>query len=169
MQLSSELSSADRFRTHYDVLGVSTTADANTIRSAFYNLARQIHPDKRMSSSLETAENDFTIIHNAYSVLSDEHQRREYDFALKIRCLQNQHQETNATRIQKCDCREIIVRQSGEKIEEEMVELVYTCRCGNMIEISFADEKTNLIACSMCSLQYDTVLLWKEGENDENY
>jgi curved DNA-binding protein CbpA len=167
MQLSSELSSDDRFRTHYDVLGVSTTADANTIRSAFYNLARQIHPDKRRSSSVVAAD-DITMVQNAYSVLNDERQRREYDLALKIRCLQNQHQEASATQIQRCDCREVIVTQSDDEgNEDEVVELVFTCRCGNMIETSFADEKTNLIACSMCSLQYDTVLLWKEGENDE--
>lgn len=168
MQSNTHLSNADCLCTHYDVLGVTTTADVETIRSAYYNLARQLHPDRNASSSCEAAKDHFAIVQNAYSVLSDEHLRHEYDVTLKIRSFQNKHAESSAIQILRCDCSEVIVKQADEEREDEIVELVFTCRCGNLIETSFADEETNLIACSMCTLQYDTTPLWRAGEIDSN-
>ena len=57
-------------------LGISEGADANTIRDAFRNLARQHHPD--VSADPSSAER-FIEIHEAYEILRDDEQRKTYD------------------------------------------------------------------------------------------
>lgn len=60
----------------YDVLGVSTTADRDEIRSAFRRLARAHHPDV---SSAPKAEAQFREVVDAYRTLSRPTARRMYD------------------------------------------------------------------------------------------
>lgn len=60
----------------YEVLGVSKTATAAEIKSAYRKLALQWHPDKNKSPE---AEAKFKEINNAYSVLSDEKKKQMYD------------------------------------------------------------------------------------------
>jgi hypothetical protein len=60
----------------YAVLGVTPSADAETIKSAYRHLARQCHPD--LSRKPEDAER-FTLINKAFSVLRDPDLRRRYD------------------------------------------------------------------------------------------
>ncbi len=61
---------------YYEVLGVSRDADAKTIKRAFLKLARKVHPDV---SDDPDAEKKFKDINEAYSVLSDETRRANYD------------------------------------------------------------------------------------------
>lgn len=68
---------SDTMRSHYDTLGVSENADAETITKAFRALARTHHPDANPNDS--TAEERFKEISAAYEVLSDDARRREYD------------------------------------------------------------------------------------------
>lgn len=63
-------------RDFYEVLGVSKDADQRTIKRAFVKLARQYHPDVNKSPD---AEEKFKEISEAYSVLSDEEKRANYD------------------------------------------------------------------------------------------
>ena len=58
------------------MLGVSKDADQRTIKRAFVKLARQYHPDVNKSPD---AEEKFKEISEAYSVLSDEEKRANYD------------------------------------------------------------------------------------------
>ncbi|MCD8360662.1 MAG: molecular chaperone DnaJ [Acidaminococcaceae bacterium] len=62
---------------YYDVLGVSKTATADEIKKAYRKLARQYHPDVN-KDNLEAAEK-FKEASEAYSVLSDEQKRAQYD------------------------------------------------------------------------------------------
>ncbi len=62
---------------YYQALGVAKDADANTIKKAYRKLARELHPDKNPGDA--KAEARFKEVSEAYEVLSDEAQRKEYD------------------------------------------------------------------------------------------
>ena len=62
---------------YYDVLGVSKTATADEIKKAYRKLARKYHPDVNQGND-EAAEK-FKECAEAYSVLSDEQKRAQYD------------------------------------------------------------------------------------------
>lgn len=61
-------------KSYYAILGISSDAKADEIRTAYRRLAKEFHPDRYPGG------NDvFRQIHEAYSVLSDARERREYD------------------------------------------------------------------------------------------
>lgn len=59
---------------YYNVLGIDRKASKDDIKKAFRRLAHKYHPDKG-----GTDESKFKEITEAYSVLSDDRKRREYD------------------------------------------------------------------------------------------
>ncbi len=61
---------------YYKTLGVSKTASQDEIKSAFRKKAKEYHPDINKEAG---AEEKFKEIGEAYSVLSDEAKRRQYD------------------------------------------------------------------------------------------
>jgi molecular chaperone DnaJ len=61
---------------YYDVLGVPRTADEKEIVKAYRNLARKYHPDVCKEPG---SEEKFKEINEAYSVLSDQQKRAQYD------------------------------------------------------------------------------------------
>jgi molecular chaperone DnaJ len=63
-------------RDYYEVLGVPRDAEEETIRRAFYALARESHPDVADSPD---AEEEFRELAEAYSVLSKREARLLYD------------------------------------------------------------------------------------------
>jgi curved DNA-binding protein len=68
---------AVQFRDYYETLGVSKTASADEIKSAFRKLARKYHPD--VAKDKKAAEEKFKQINEAYEVLSDPEKRQKYD------------------------------------------------------------------------------------------
>ena len=64
-------------RDYYEVLGLSKKASNSDIKKAFRSLARKYHPDKNPGD--EDAENRFKEVQEAYAILSNEEQRRQYD------------------------------------------------------------------------------------------
>src|SRR6516162_8520819 len=64
---------------YYKTLGVPKTAKAAEIKKAYRDLARKYHPDANKGNA--DAEERFKEITEAYNVLSDEKQRKEYDEA----------------------------------------------------------------------------------------
>jgi len=62
---------------YYKVLGVEKTASIDEIKKAYRKLALKYHPDTNKGDS--ASEDKFKEITEAYSVLSDERKRAEYD------------------------------------------------------------------------------------------
>lgn len=61
----------------YAVLGVSADADAKDIKAKYRKLARTYHPDSKPGDT--AAEKRFKEIGEAYAVLSDPEERKQYD------------------------------------------------------------------------------------------
>lgn len=64
---------------YYAVLGLSRTAKAKDIKSAYRKLALKYHPDKVQEEDKEKSEGIFVNVSVAYAVLSDEEKRSIYD------------------------------------------------------------------------------------------
>jgi molecular chaperone DnaJ len=62
---------------YYEVLGVSRSADQDTIKKAYRKLAMQFHPDKNPGD--KEAEEKFKVAAAAYEILSNTEKRAKYD------------------------------------------------------------------------------------------
>jgi len=60
-------------RTHYEILGVSATASAQELKTAYRRLLRQAHPDLGGSAAL------LDLVNEAYDTLKDPSQRARCD------------------------------------------------------------------------------------------
>jgi len=78
-----------KFVDYYEVLGVWPTADSDAIKKAYFRLARMHHPDVVGKGEEEVDKSptsiDFKLINEAFSILSDEVKRRDFDQKLKSR------------------------------------------------------------------------------------
>jgi hypothetical protein len=63
---------------HYTALGIRPDADADAIRAAYRNLAKQVHPDAGAAERAEATER-FVRLQEAYDVLRDPLRRAQYD------------------------------------------------------------------------------------------
>ncbi|MFM2357403.1 MAG: hypothetical protein RJA61_140 [Candidatus Parcubacteria bacterium] len=61
-------------KNYYDILGVSKDTNKEDIKKAFRKLAHKYHPDKK-----DGDEAKFKEVNEAYSILSDDKKRAEYD------------------------------------------------------------------------------------------
>ena len=73
---------------YYDILGVQTSASAEQLKSAYYDLARRYHPDRfrRAKPALVSRmESAFARITQAYETLRDDDLRASYNTRLQAR------------------------------------------------------------------------------------
>ena len=61
---------------YYTILGVSSTSTLPDIKMAYFNMAKKFHPETNKTLD---ARQMFSLIAEAYDVLSDEERRRKYD------------------------------------------------------------------------------------------
>ncbi|KAF9586144.1 hypothetical protein BGW38_009229 [Lunasporangiospora selenospora] len=71
-----------RHPNHYERLGLGREATKREIKTQFYKLSKLHHPDKNAS---QDSRNEFLAINEAYSILGDDRQRRDYDLTLRDR------------------------------------------------------------------------------------
>jgi hypothetical protein len=74
--------------TLYQRLKVRDDADRRAIRDAYFRLSKQFHPDafygRRLEGYRERLEEIFRALTHAYDVLSNKHQRAEYDRSIGL-------------------------------------------------------------------------------------
>lgn len=74
--------------TLYQRLKVRDDADRRAIRDAYFRLSKQFHPDafygRRLEGYRERLEGIFRALTHAYDVLSNKHQRAEYDRSIGL-------------------------------------------------------------------------------------
>ena len=67
----------------YEILGVSKSADYDTIKNAYRNLSRKYHPDNLKEDATEEKRKEYSEIQKniniAWDILSNEQKRREYN------------------------------------------------------------------------------------------
>jgi DnaJ-class molecular chaperone len=80
--ISISTTSRMNFKNHYDSLGVPPNVSKNDMKAQYRKLVMKYHPDTSKSKSKATAER-FKQISAAYSVLSDDKQRKMYDLELE--------------------------------------------------------------------------------------
>ena len=61
-------------KNYYDILGITKSASKDDIKKAFRKLAHKYHPDKKGGDASK-----FKEVNEAYSILSDDKKRAEYD------------------------------------------------------------------------------------------
>ncbi len=70
-------------KNHWDVLGAPRDADSNALKKAYFALSRDFHPDSfaglQLGSSQRQLEDVFSMIQEAYAVLTDPAKRGEYE------------------------------------------------------------------------------------------
>ena len=83
-------------RSLYERLGVSSSADSETLRRSFRKLSKYLHPDTA-SIPIEQAEQQFHELCKAYELLIDPIRRKAYDDSLTNASLIREHQQHKLT------------------------------------------------------------------------
>mmetsp|Transcript_25765 Transcript_25765/g.29451 ORF Transcript_25765/g.29451 Transcript_25765/m.29451 type:complete len:275 (+) Transcript_25765:155-979(+) len=82
----------------YKILGVPRSATNSQIKSAYRKLALKHHPDRQADeASKHRATQIFSKISNAYEILGDENDRRQYDMQQQQNQQQNQQRRQHNT------------------------------------------------------------------------
>ena len=68
-------------KNHYELLGISSSADSETLRKAFRKLSKELHPDTTELPQ-DQASQRFQQVCEAYELLADPISRRTYDLDL---------------------------------------------------------------------------------------
>lgn len=81
--ISARASQIEQGADHYALLGVAPTSSPDEIRKTYFNLARQLHPDRLAALGIaddgHVAHKVFAQLNTAFSTLSDPKRRAEYD------------------------------------------------------------------------------------------
>jgi len=102
---------------YYDILGVTPDSEASEIKTSYRRLARKYHPDVNPDSI-----DKFKEINEAYSTLSDDRKRMQYDilfgFYKKQKAQGNKSPNSEQTTTEKKDAKEKKVNNEEKKQKE---------------------------------------------------
>jgi curved DNA-binding protein CbpA len=111
-----------QFSDYYEVLQVSSRADAETIERVFRYLAKRYHPDNQESGNAEA----FNEVANAYHVLSDPVERAKYDV---------QYERTRETRWRIFGQEAVTDEIAGDqRVRQALLSILYAARRNNANE-----------------------------------
>lgn len=150
---------------HYEVLGVSESANAERVKEAFRSLILRHHPDKKANHNTRNDDaaaaaadvHYVDLINKAYGVLRDPAKRKLYDEQLRLDRQRRRGRLESALVVVKSDC-------VMEELQDGRSVLVYPCRCGAFLDTSPLEdededglngEDENILECPGCSLVYD--------------
>ena len=87
LSLEEYLQRVETAGSHYDFLGVAVDASASDIKSAYFALAKNFHPDlyykKADAETHSRVQDAFTKLANAYETLKNENSREVYNFKVR--------------------------------------------------------------------------------------
>lgn len=93
---------------HFQLLGVQRYSSTKEIQKSYYQLAKELHPDKFQKESMKQIkplmEDLFSRVSEAYEILSDEEKRKDYEEELfeevrsKTQALEEQQDNINTAR-----------------------------------------------------------------------
>ncbi len=75
-------STSDKFTNYYNLLGIDPKADRQTVKQAYLGKIKEWHPDKNPDRA-EEAEEKAKVLNQAYHILGDPEQRKNYDRMLR--------------------------------------------------------------------------------------
>ena len=75
-------STSDKFINYYQLLGIDAKADRQTVKQAYLVKIKEWHPDKNPDRTDE-AEEKTKVLNQAYQILGDPEQRKNYDRMLR--------------------------------------------------------------------------------------
>ena len=73
---------SDKFTNYYKLLGIDSGVDQQTVKQAYLAKIKEWHPDKNPDRT-EEAEEKTKILNQAYQILGDPGQRKNYDRMLR--------------------------------------------------------------------------------------
>jgi curved DNA-binding protein CbpA len=142
--------------THYDVLGISSTASYDDIKSSFHKLARQSHPDKQQHQQHPTTVVNFKRIQQAWEILRNDDLRKSYNDELQQQALSRKKKTKGAIEISlKEDMEEAVDEETGQSI------YIYDCRCGEEVileEMVTTDDQYCYVDCPGCCFVYKIIV-----------
>ena len=75
-------STSDKSTNYYTLLGIDPKSDRQTVKQAYLAKIKEWHPDKNPDRA-EEAEEKTKVLNQAYHILGDHHQRKNYDRMLR--------------------------------------------------------------------------------------
>ena len=75
-------STSEKFTNYYNLLGIDSKADRQTVKQAYLAKIKEWHPDKNPDRT-EEAEEKTKVLNQAYHILGDPEQRKTYDRMLR--------------------------------------------------------------------------------------
>jgi DnaJ domain len=148
---------------HYDVLGVSETADLKVIKDAYHKASLKLHPDKQKNNTIQTEQEgsdnhddySFERVKTAWECLRDQDSRRCYDQERTIHLQSLKGRKASAIILSTADCHPFTIHINNSNNDDvetggtvgvgtgsgdtststtSIVVLAYTCRCGMILD-----------------------------------